>query len=547
MASLGMFGGSAPRIRRLQPMGNQFGPSIEDMRAQSIAEMQAGQAANENMLQNLSNSGGRNSVPKPGGAFGLGPQGQPAPAPQAPSQAMSTDVATSSPKPYAFMQGPGGQPAPTSPAAASGVPAGPVDAKKAIPVGDGPSGYSVGKRDWWGEVSKDPMFYLFNGQAGLDERRNEGIMADYARQAAEESAQKRQREREEIVQLLGPQAGIAYDQNPTEFGKTISERFGTNVLNQGDVLDRGIDTPESRFAVEPKQTDANNIRQVGNSIVERQQDGSWKPVYTGSSPAETARAFQGFIDQATGEQMLVMSDGTVRGTNRNAYVPPQISSVGGVPVAVDKRTFETTQLSPLADVAGNKASIASAEVQGKAQGQVAFDLPVIEQRAQTAMSSIADLKGRDIGTRFGMQGKLYAIPGTDGANVQAVVNQVTSQAFLNAFEQLKGGGAITEREGQAATQAITRLQNQNITVGEALKAMDELQGYYRKGLEVARQRAVKAPVLPGRPGSSAGATRTREGVPFLLAKPQNMAGGIPDGVDPADWEFMTPEQKALFQ
>lgn len=250
MASLGMFGGSAPRIRRLQPMGNQFGPSIEDMRAQSIAEMQAGQAANEKMLQNLSNSGGRNSVPKPGGAFGLGPQGQPAPAPQAPSQAMSTDVATSSPKPYAFMQGPGGQPAPTSPAAASGVPAGPVDAKKAIPVGDGPSGYSVGKRDWWGEVSKDPMFYLFNGQAGLDERRNEGIMADYARQAAEESAQKRQREREEIVQLLGPQAGIAYDQNPAEFGKMVAQRYGTNLMSQGQTLDRGIDVPGSRYTAD---------------------------------------------------------------------------------------------------------------------------------------------------------------------------------------------------------------------------------------------------------------------------------------------------------
>ena len=335
--------------------------------------------------------------------------------------------------------------------------------------------------------------------------------------------------------------------NSGELGENLAKRFGTNVLNPGDVLDRGIDTPESRFAVEPKQTDANNIRQVGNSIVERQQDGSWKPVFTGSSPAEAAKVHAAFIDRETGEQVSLMSDGTARGSGRNAYIPPTISSVGGVPTAVDRRTFEATEVVPLATAAGNSASIASADVQGKAQGQVAFDLPVIEQRAQTAMSSIADLKGRDLGTRFGMQGRLYAIPGTDGADVQAVVDQVTSQAFLNAFEQLKGGGAITEREGQAATQAITRLQNQNITVGEALKAMDELDGYYRKGLDVARQRAIKAPVLPGRPGPSAGATRTREGVPFLLAKPQSRAAGIPDGVDPSDWQFMTPEQRALFQ
>jgi hypothetical protein len=421
-----------------------------------------------------------------------------------------------------------------------------LPAPVAGPVDDG--GYSRANRKLDGMQTFGRVLSALGGDVdGFDTKiqsRWDKQDAEYERQ---QMLEQRQRQRQEIVQRFGPEAGSAFDLNPEEFGKRISERFGSNVLNQGDVLDRGIDTPESRFAVEPKAATADNIKVLGNQIVERQQDGSWKPVYTGSSPAETAKVHAAFIDRETGEQLSLMSDGTARGSGRNAYIPPTISSVGGVPTAVDRRTFEATEVVPLATAAGNSASIASAEVQGKAQGQVAFDLPVIEQRAQTAMTSIADLKGRDIGQRFGMQGKLYAIPGTDGANVQAVVNQVTSQAFLNAFDQLKGGGAITEREGQAATQAITRLQNQNITVGEALKAMDELEGYYRKGLEVARQRAVKAPVLPGRPGPSAGATRTREGVPFLLAKPQSMASGIPDGVDPADWDFMTPEQKALFQ
>jgi hypothetical protein len=36
-------------------------------------------------------------------------------------------------------------------------------------------------------------------------------------------------------------------------------------------------------------------------------------------------------------------------------------------------------------------------------------------------------------------------------------------------------------------------------------------------------------------------------VPFLLAKPQTTAAGIPDGVDPEDWKYMSDEQKALFQ
>ena len=125
-----------------------------------------------------------------------------------------------------------------------------------------------------------------------------------------------------------------------------------------------------------------------------------------------------------------------------------------------------------------------------------------------------------------MQGKLYAIPGTEGADIQSLVTQVASQAFLNAFDQLRGAGAITQTEGEAATAAITRLKDQNISVGEALKAMNELQRYYRNGIEVARQKAVKAPVLPGRPAGATGTTRTRVGVPPLLAKPTPSAGAL---------------------
>jgi hypothetical protein len=344
------------------------------------------------------------------------------------------------------------------------------------------------------------------------------------------------------IAALSAQAGI---------GPEVAEpvKFQSVNLGDGGVGSFNPTTGKMDLVREPSpQTNQGpEIQKVGNQIVERQADGSWKTVFEGATEAETTRAFQGFIDQATGEQMLVMSDGTVRGTGRNAYVPPQISSVGGVPVAVDKRTLTTSELAPIADVAGNRAAVASAEVQGKAQGQAAFDLPTVEQRASLAINSIADLKSRNIGQRFGMQGKLYAIPGTDGADVQGLVNQVVSQAFLNAFDQLRGGGAITEMEGRAATAAVTRLQNQDITVGEALKAMDELQRYYQKGIQIARQKSVKSPVLPGRPAGATGSTRTRVGVPPLLAKPTPAAAGIPDGVDPADWEFMTPEQKALFQ
>ena len=251
------------------------------------------------------------------------------------------------------------------------------------------------------------------------------------------------------------------------------------------------------------------------------------------------------IDQTSGRATAVMRDGSTKDLGFQP-VQTQVMSVGGVPTIVSKIPGQSSeQIVPLSEVAGNEAAIASAQVQGKSQGQAAFDLPGIELRSTTAINSIDDLKSRNIGQRYGVQGKLYAIPGTEGADIQALVNQVASQAFLNAFDQLKGAGAITETEGAAATAAITRLKDQNISVGEALKAANELQKYYRQGIKVARDKAVKAPVLPGRPAGATGSTRTREGVPFLLAKPQ--PAGVPDGVDAADWEFMTPEQKALFQ
>ena len=49
------------------------------------------------------------------------------------------------------------------------------------------------------------------------------------------------------------------------------------------------------------------------------------------------------------------------------------------------------------------------------------------------------------------------IPGTAAKRFEGRVKQLDGQAFLNAFESLKGGGQITEIEGQMATQAVGRL------------------------------------------------------------------------------------------
>ena len=82
---------------------------------------------------------------------------------------------------------------------------------------------------------------------------------------------------------------------------------------------------------------------------------------------------------------------------------------------------------------------------------------------------------------------LRFIPGTAAADFDALHQQVMGSAFLDAFENLKGGGPISDREGQAATSARTRL-GRNISEREYIKAATELRDAMQGTLDRADRR-----------------------------------------------------------
>lgn len=94
------------------------------------------------------------------------------------------------------------------------------------------------------------------------------------------------------------------------------------------------------------------------------------------------------------------------------------------------------------------------------------------------------------------------IPGTDAATFQTFQDQIEGTAFLSAFEALKGGGAISEKEGAKATAARLRMKTASDEKGY-MEAAREFQEVVRKGVETARRRV---------PGAAAPAT---SGVKFL--------------------------------
>jgi hypothetical protein len=91
--------------------------------------------------------------------------------------------------------------------------------------------------------------------------------------------------------------------------------------------------------------------------------------------------------------------------------------------------------------------------------------------------------------------------GSPAASFERRQLQIEGKTFLEAFESLRGGGAITEVEGAKGQQAISRMNKAQSEV-EYVKAARELQEVVRKGVERAR---TKAGVAPGGGGAAGGA------------------------------------------
>lgn len=170
---------------------------------------------------------------------------------------------------------------------------------------------------------------------------------------------------------------------------------------------------------------------------------------------------------------------------------------------LDRLEFEKGKNSP--EYIAKKAQM---EEQGKLQAKFEATAPAAVSSAEEAINKIdamigdtkVNAKGQIVkGKRAphpGFESAVGAgdatrfIPGSSAADFDARFREITGGAFLQAYETLKGGGAITEVEGQKATQAITRMSLSQ-SEGEFIKAAREFQEVLRKGAERAKARMGK--------------------------------------------------------
>jgi hypothetical protein len=91
---------------------------------------------------------------------------------------------------------------------------------------------------------------------------------------------------------------------------------------------------------------------------------------------------------------------------------------------------------------------------------------------------------------------MQGIPGTDQYRFGQRALQLQGQAFLQAFESLKGGGQITQIEGEKATQAIGRLSTAQ-SAEDYRAALEELKQIINAAKTRAMQGAGMAPAPAG--------------------------------------------------
>ena len=100
----------------------------------------------------------------------------------------------------------------------------------------------------------------------------------------------------------------------------------------------------------------------------------------------------------------------------------------------------------------------------------AENLPAIQSQAEDSIATVQDLLTHPgfenaIGVTWN-PAAMMNLPGTDARDFRAKYKQLQGEQFLSAYNQLRGGGAISDTEGKAAKEAIAAMQDPYISEAE---------------------------------------------------------------------------------
>ena len=133
---------------------------------------------------------------------------------------------------------------------------------------------------------------------------------------------------------------------------------------------------------------------------------------------------------------------------------------------------------------------ASETAAGKTQGTNAGNLPNALAAGDRIVRGVDDLLSDPGLSRLTgpVQSWLPNVSG-DANRAQSRLDQIQGGTFLQAYNDLRGGGQITEKEGEKATAAYNRLSSTGMSDADYRNALAEFKAEVLKLMDIARQRA----------------------------------------------------------
>ncbi|MDQ5914247.1 MAG: hypothetical protein QG584_129, partial [Pseudomonadota bacterium] len=172
---------------------------------------------------------------------------------------------------------------------------------------------------------------------------------------------------------------------------------------------------------------------------------------------------------------------------------PEGFQISRDPIRVDLGThiqlLDPQTRQPIGVMKKDVAGVEQAKIEGDARGTANVALPQVEASSQQILKTIDDIQ-KHPGKQYslGIYSKLPTVPGTSQANFRAAAGQLKGQTFLQAYQTLKGGGAITDVEGAKGENALARLDQAQTT--EAYDAaLNDFKTVIKAGIERARAKA----------------------------------------------------------
>jgi len=237
----------------------------------------------------------------------------------------------------------------------------------------------------------------------------------------------------------------------------------------------------------------------GKPVLKYEDQAEGMAPYAGGADSRPSAFIQAYDRYIQGGGKSPMMEFAAEFAKNNAQYPYQVGDVAGEQTLIPRTNpaasgaLPMRRLSTLPQEAGAKQALAQAGATGATTGEktatAQFDLPRVESNIDLALGDINKLKNHPgLGNITGLYSKAPIIPGTDQAAADALAKQVQGQTFLQAYNALKGAGAITETEGAKAEASVARLERAQSTK-DYRDALDDLAKVLKAGKERMRKQA----------------------------------------------------------